>query len=495
MIIDSLADALSVDRRQLVARHRTVEADVELSDLTLDSIVLDHLTVVGDLTLRSCQAERLSMHEVSVQGAVVIRECALGSLDLRQVRAIEGCRLIRVRAADAILHDVPALDLFDVSSSGALRVSAPGPSLALKDVRADDLEIADARHHDLAIAVERVRCAGLLYLRDLTIAGISLSDVSAGRLRAVDCSTRGTPLVAIRDATLSGDMIVESSRAGGMVVAVIRCRVAGDLDLSELRRRPQADEPDEEVPVLASLSNTTVQGDLGVTAHRERARRYAVELRDSSVAGRLAVRGTDDGRAPTVVRLAGHSDVADVMIPAEPRITIRNAEQVVLSMFDASDRASLQTMRSALNRQRRHNEADAVYYCERSQTVPRVDVTHHPVRALLGPALGWGVRIGAPVCCLFGLVALASLVTYFYAAVHGNCVAQGHSHRCTTAGWGPRSAVSAVAEAGAAFFAVSVGGHDTPRGVIWDIFTVLGAGIGLLLTTVVVGIIIRRLVR
>lgn len=483
---------LSSDGRQLVVRSRNFDNDLEICDRVLDSLILEDVTVDGDLTLRACQAQRLALHKVWVRGTVVIRDCSLGNLDLRQVRAIERCCLIRVRTADAVLHEVPALDLLDVTSTGVLRVSAPKTALELKDVHAQDFEITDCPHRDLIIRGRRMQLTGLFSMRDLVVSRVSLSDSSFDRLRVANCATQQAGLLKLTDCTLTGSMVIETSSASEAVFASTGCRVGSDLELRDLHRQSDTTES-EHSSIVARLTETTIAGDLRLTAGSS-SQRQILELSDSSVGGQLSVRGSDDGERQMVLHLAGRSDIADVMIPADPPITFRNAEQVLLSLFDRVDRAALQTMRRALNREQRHGEADAVYYRERSLPVGRSRMLGQP-RALVGPALGWGVRISGPMRSLLVLIALASFTTYVYAAVYGNCVTHGRAQICVTAGWGLRSMVSAVAEAGAAFFGVAVGSPSTPRGVLWDVFTVLGAGSGLLLTTVLVGIIIRRLVR
>lgn len=437
---------------------------VVVSGARLDLLDLSDVTAEGGLTIEGSSIEVLRLDSVSLGTGtkLVVHDCVVGTL---QISGVSGeCELGRIRAGDVRVERVSALHAEGCAVETTFSLDGGDGPVAIDRLQCDRLELSGAGPQ-AEITLEKSTVRGVTIVREsrprslvvetLASTDLLVADVAVveGPLRLShvhttrDCrfsevrSERG-PALELSELLAGFDVQIDARTAGDGPASVLRdCKIDGDLALREA-----------DGPVAHELSGVEVDGRLDFDAD--------------------AV----DPEAPRLIRMHD-CEVSDVALPTAPLRTPRQVTQFARAAFGDDNPSSLAAIRSGLQEQNRLQEEDQAYAALQSKT------SRGPFgplrRALFGGVLGWGTRVWPPLRVLIVMVAATALIlglAWPDALVHP-------------------VALGSVLGAFGIWADIDTGFLSEPEsGGFATLKAVCGAA-GLTFVTLIVGIVIRKLVR
>ena len=463
----------TVDGRSLSLHRDDIDSPLLLDTVSADRIAFAHMSLDGPLTIRSCHIEELVVDHLTAD-ALLVTNSRIGKLTVRN--ASIGC--------EVTVTDTSLVSL-DIHSCGEVR---------LQRLRAEQLAQLTALRGSVQISSSRVAAltfksqvaAGRLgrprvEAQDLRVTEeLTFDDLWLSALMLNDVVTRGLSLRRVRlDDPLATTQLrcSDAVRINGLVIpagdsSIADSDIRGPVDLRDLELHSDQSSVSarlsfsnttlarltvgSEAPAVISLLNTSVTGALGIPSGRSR-----YELREGCSVGDL--------------ELAGQ--------------TFRNAEQIhsfLNRTFTDVTATALESVRAALAKRNRNREVDQLYYLTRQQeaaVLPRA--RRYLARGVVGGVLGWGVRARNPVRVLL----LGIVLTAVGLHLAGSMRASGQSLVSVNA------AAKALILAFALWLNVGTGAPSQLESPAWTALAVTFTAAGLLFTTLIVGIVIRKLVR
>ncbi|MEU4685978.1 hypothetical protein [Streptomyces xinghaiensis] len=464
----------SLTGRSVCLRHDDIESGLLLDSVFAERIGFEHTSFDGALTVRSCHIEELVIDHLAAD-ALLITNSRIGRLTIRN--APIGC--------DVTVTDTSVVSL-DLHSCGAVR---------LQRLRVEQLVQLAALRGSLSISATRaaaVSCrsqavAGRLGRPRVDVRGLQVSeeltfdDLWLSALNLSDVAARALTLRRVRlDEPLNTTDLrcTDSLRINGLVIPAGANFIA-DSDIRgpvHLRGLEAHGGPLPQVPARLAFRNTTMHR-LSVNSEAS----SVISLRDSSVTGVLGLPG-----GGSRVHLQEGSSVNDLELSGQ---TFRNSEQVLVFLrrsFHEVSAVTLEALRVALEKRNRNREVDQLYYLTRQMEALSLPLLRRGVaRGVVGGVLGWGVRVRNPVRALLAGVFLTAI------GLHLSGALREPGHNLLSAG----ASGEALVLAAALWLNVGTGMASELASPGWSVLAVLLTVAGLLFSTLIVGVVIRRLVR
>lgn len=444
---------------------------------TYERLEMHEVRERSDVLIDSCDIERLEL-TASTFSALRITRSRIGRLVLKKLRATAdvACVIDTSQIEHADLFDVSGLDWIDVRVSSLLSIGSPEGALTLDGVVCDQLMIGDSRRRPVAqIELKGCRIQGDAEIRNLSASSVAVRDSSVSNLFVRDVAITGREGLVLDTVSVGGRLTVRGAEFSEDGRLCIRSTwVARETELDGISGIGHE---------LGEIANTELLGGLrvgGATCGKEA---MVIAIEQSRVTGPTVFEGLGEDDGPSLqVRLEVGAQIDELVVPAELRVTRGNVQQLADDMFAASGYKELQTIRRGLGRQGlRPDEEDAAYFAARSEqaTESRVEAC---LRWVMGEVFGWGVAPWPPLRALLLGVALTAIIV---------TIAGGVS---SEAGIGSR-VTGAVVGAVELWTGIGSGHVDTDGGSIVGVFALVSGVLGLVLITVAVGIVIRKLVR
>ncbi|WP_328718314.1 hypothetical protein OHT52_01795 [Streptomyces sp. NBC_00247] len=464
-----------MNERSVHLRHDEVATDLLLDTVSADRVSLERMNVDGALTVRSCHIDELVIDHVEADALLVVNS-RIGRLTVRN--AAMGCEVTIIDSA---------LDFVAVHSCGTTRLERLRVEEVIQvNALRGPLRIANTRVASLTIRSQasggrlgrpRVVLKGLKAREDITFDDLWLS--------AIDIDDVETCALTLRRVRLDEPLCAnelrcsETMRVNGLVIPaqdskISNSAVGGPVELRNLRLT-EGDLESGGVARLA-LHNTTV---VSLSASSEAS--SVISLHGSSVTGTLGI-----PLGCSRYSLDGSSSVGDMELAGQ---VFRNATQALGFLersFTEVTAATIESVRSALARRNRNREVDELYYLARQREAATLPVLRRTLeRVILGGVLGWGVRARNPARVL-GLCVLLTGAAFHLAGV-GREPGRGLMDAVVMG----KSLVLALA----LWLNVGTGMPSELKTAEWSALAVAFTVAGMLFTTLIVGIVIRKLVR
>jgi hypothetical protein len=474
--LGDLGEVLGVvpQERSLVAVGGSLTESVTVQGANAEHLELVRLLGAEQVVFRECQFERLVLDHCAAGGLLLV-DCRIGRVEIRNAVAIRGLTVADCDLRSISVHGAGQTRLHRLSVSTRTAVSGIRAELDCRRVNTGELVVTGqlaARPDRIAVRATETTVTGDLTVRDLELGTVELRDCRVGgqltlhRLTAVHqllldrlrCESRlvldgvscGTPLV-LRDSTLRDGLDA--------------LRLA---QLPELRRAATA----------ACIEGSTIDGSLSVVTAPPS---DEIALTNTTVSGQLRF-----PESSACYRIAGSTNVADVELSGRPMRTVRAAVAFLAGRFAEPGANEYGVVRAALARRHRPSEEDLLYFLQRqAEARATPGVRGWWDRWVLGEVLGWGVRLRAPLRSFAVGVLLTSLAVF----ASGMLRAEGERF------WSLAAAGRCLVVAAALWLNVGTGLPNELSGGTWTAVSVVTAGMGLLLLTVLVGVAIRKLVR
>ncbi|GAA5067289.1 hypothetical protein GCM10023336_49740 [Streptomyces similanensis] len=481
--VRTLEELARIGRQRTVAdrsvhlRQEGVEADLLLDSVSADSVTLEHVSVDGTLTIRSCRIDELVIDHVEAD-AVLVANCRVGRLTVRN--APVGC--------EVIVTDTSLVSLA-VHSCGDTRLERVRvEELAQLNTLRGDVRIVHARLSALAVRSQvtagrlgrpRVDARALrvredITLDDLWLSGLDLRDVEAKELNLqrvrLDQPLRATELRCSETVRVNG-LVIPAGDSSTITDSTVR----GPLEVRDLKVC-ESDRARPEATARLSLDNSTVTRLTAASAQPT-----VISLRGSSVTDTLGLPG-----GGLRYSLDAASSVGDMELAGQ---VFRDGGQVVSFVersFTEVTGTALEAVRSALAKRNRNREVDQLYYLTRQREAGMLPPLRRSVsRGVLGGVLGWGVRARNPARVLVAGILLTAVGLQLAGPLRNT----GQSVTNMTA------AAKSLDLAFALWLNVGTGLPSELKTAQWTALAVTFTSAGLLFTTLIVGIVIRKLVR
>jgi hypothetical protein len=481
--IRTLEDLARIGRQRTVAdrcvhlRHDEVTTDLLLDSVSGDRIFLDRLSVDGTLTVRSCHIDELVIDHAQADAVLVVNS-RIGRLTIRN--ASMGC--------DVTVTDT-ALDFLALHSCGVVRLERLRvEELVQINALRGPVRISNTRLSALTVRSQvtggrlgrpRVEVRGLRAREDITFDDLWLS---ALELDGVDTPELTLQRVRLDQPLRANELrCSETVRVNGLVIpaedsTITNSTVRGPVDVHGLKTDDSGGTDAGGATARLALHNTTV---LSLTSSSETS--SVISLHGSSVTGTL---GLPAGASR--YSLDDSSSIGDMELAGQ---VFRDGRQIVSFLersFTEVSAVALESVRSALARRNRNREVDQLYYLARQREARLLPPFRRGItRGLLGGVLGWGVRARNPARVLAAGVLLTAVVLHLAGALRAP--GQGLAD-VTLAG---KSFVLALA----LWLNVGTGMPSELKTAGWSALAVSFTAAGMLFTTLIVGIMIRKLVR
>ncbi|MEY7977599.1 hypothetical protein AB8O53_14925 [Streptomyces pilosus] len=459
--------------RSVHLRQEEVEADLLLDAVSADRVTLERVSVDGALTVRSCRIDELVIDHVEAD-AVLVTNSRIGRLTVRN--ASTGCDVI---ITDTLLVSL-ALHSCGATQLQRLRVEELVQLNALRG----DVRITQTRLSAMTVRSQvtggrlgrpRVEAHALHAREDITFDDLWLS---ALELRDVETQELNLQRVRLDQPLRAAELRCDGTvRVNGLVVPAEDCStitdstVRGPVEVRDLEVAGRAD-----ATARLSLDNSTVTR-LTATSRGP----TVISLRGSSVTEAIGLPGGSSRYS-----LDAHSSVNDMELAGQ---VFRNGRQIVAFLersFTEVTAGALESLRTALARRNRNREVDQLYYLTRQHEAALLPLVRRGVaRGVIGGILGWGVRARNPARFLAAGVLLTAVGLHLAGPLRDT--GQGVTD--------PASAASSLVLAFALWLNVGTGLPSELKSVQWTALAVSFTSVGLLFTTLIVGIVIRKLVR
>ncbi|HEY9440272.1 MAG TPA: hypothetical protein VIS29_16840 [Streptomyces sp.] len=466
-----------VSDRSVHLRHDEVTADLLLDTVSADRVSLDHMGIDGTLTVRSCHIDELVVDHVEADAFLVVNS-RIGRLTIRN--ASLGCEVtVMDTALDFLaLHSCGSTRLERLRVEELVQINALRGPVRITHTRLSSLVVRSqttgGRLGRPRMVVRALRAREDITFDDLWLSAIELDDVE-------------TPELTVRRVRLDEPMRAnelrcsETVRMNGLVIpaedsTIRNSTVRGPVEVRDLGLCGVTDTSAADRPARLALHNTTVQS---LTSSSGTA--SVISLHGSTVTGTL---GLPSGGSR--YSLDADSSIGDLELAGQ---VFRDGPQILSFLersFTEVTAAALESVRSALARRNRNREVDELYYLARQREATALPRLRRLVgRGILGGVLGWGVRARNPARVLAVGILLTGVVLDLAGAVR----APGES----LTDWAVvgKSFILALA----LWLNVGTGMPSELSTAGWSAIAVLLTAAGLLFTTLIVGIVIRKLVR
>ncbi|GGK22733.1 hypothetical protein GCM10011583_63360 [Streptomyces camponoticapitis] len=382
-----------------------------------------------------------------------------------------------------------SLNFFALHSCGSTRLERLRvEELVQINVLRGPVRITDTRVSSLVVRSQatggrlgrpRVTARGLRAREDITFDDLWLS--------ALDLDDVETPEFTLQRVRLDEPLranelrCTETMRVNGLVIpaedsTITNSTLRGPLEVRNLGLCASTDGNRTDAAARLSLHNTTVAS---LTSSSEAS--SVIGLHGSSITGTL---GLPSGNAR--YSLDSSSSVGDMELAGQ---VFRDGGQILSFLersFTEVTAVALESVRSALVRRNRNREVDELYYLARQRETADLPPLRRAIgRGILGGVLGWGVRARNPARVLASGVFLTGVILHLVGAIREPD--QGLTD-LTTVG---KSFVLAIA----LWLNVGTGMPSELKTAEWTALAVSFTATGLLFTTLIVGMVIRKLVR
>ncbi|MFF4245474.1 hypothetical protein ACFYY2_13515 [Streptomyces sp. NPDC001822] len=468
----------TVNDRSVHLRQDEVTTDLLLDTVSADRVSLDRMSIDGALTVRSCHIDELVIDHVEADALMVVNS-RIGRLIIRN--ASMGCEVTLIDSAlDFLaLHSCGTTRLERLRVEELVQVNALRGTLHITNVRVSSLTVrsqaAGGRLGRPSVIVRGLKAREDLTFDDLWLSAITLDEVE----------TCGLTLQRVRlDEPLraNGLLCSDTVRVNGLVIpaedsTITNSTVKGSVEVSNLELCDTSrggDRPGSTARL--ALHSTTVMSLRSASAASS-----VISLHDSSVTGTL---GLPSGSSR--YSLDNSSSVGDMELAGQ---VFRNGAQVLSFLersFTEVTAVALESVRSALAKRNRNREVDELYYLARQREARALPPLRRAIgQGLLGGVLGWGVRARNPARVLTAGILLTAVVLHLAGAVRDP--GRGLTD-VTVAG---KSLVLALA----LWLNVGTGMPSELKTTEWTALAVSFTAAGMLFTTLIVGMVIRKLVR
>lgn len=482
-VIRTLEDLARIGRQRTVTdrsvhlRQDEVGADLLLDTVSADRVFLDRVSIDGALTVRSCHIDELVVDHVQADALLVINS-RIGRLTIRN--ASMGCdvTVIDTSLDFLALHSCGTTRLERLRVEELIQVNALRGPVSISNTRVSSLTVR-SQVTGGRLGRPRVEARGLRAREDITFDDLWLS-----ALELDDVETPELNLQRVRlDQPLRANELrcSETVRVNGLVIpaedsTITNSTVRGPVEVRDLKVCDGADRDRTGATARLSLHNTTV---LSLTSASEAS--SVISLYGSSVTGTL---GLPVGSSR--YSLDDSSSIGDMELAGQ---VFRDGRQIVSFLersFTEVTAGALESVRSALARRNRNREVDQLYYLARQREAALLPPLRRGIaQGILGGVLGWGVRARNPARILVAGVLLTAVGLHLAGALRGP--GQGLTDVTVAA----KSFVLALA----LWLNVGTGMPSELKTAEWSTLAVSFTSAGMLFTTLIVGIVIRKLVR
>ncbi|MFJ4271536.1 hypothetical protein ACIP29_13365 [Streptomyces coelicoflavus] len=481
--VRNLEELARIGRQRTVAdrsvhlRQEEVEADLLLDAVSADRIALERVGVEGALTIRSCHVDELVIDHVEAD-IILVTNSRVGRLTVRNAPV----------RCEVIITDTSLVSL-SVHSCGATRLERVRvEELTQFHAVRGDVRITQARLSALAVRSQittgrfgrpRVEARALrvreeITFDDLWLFLLDLRDVEAKELNLqrvrLDQPLRATELRCSETVRVNG-LVIPAQNSSTITDSTVR-------DPVEVRDLTSCGGDRDRANGAAhlSLDNSTV---MRLTATSPEP--TVISLRGSSVTDTLGLPG-----GGLRYSLDAASSVSDMELAGQ---VFRDGSQIVSFLersFTDVTGAALEAVRSALAKRNRNREVDQLYYLARQREAALLPAVRRCVsRGVLGGVLGWGVRARNPFRALVAGILLTTV------GLHVAGPLRDAGQGVTNLGSAAKSLVLAFA----LWLNIGTGLPSELKTGQWTALAVAFTSAGLLFTTLIVGIVIRKLVR
>ncbi|WP_299538378.1 hypothetical protein [uncultured Streptomyces sp.] len=465
----------TVNDRSVHLRHEEIATDLLLDTVSADQVSLERLSVDGALTVRSCHIDELVIDHVEAD-AILIVNARIGRLTVRNAAA--GCEVtVTDSSLDFIaLHSCGATRLERLRVEEVIQVNALRGLLRIANTRVAALTIRSQATGG-RLGRPRVILRGVRAREDVTFDDLWLSAIDID-----DVETRELSLRRVRlDEPLCANELrcSETMRVNGLVLpaensTISNSSIRGPVELRNLELGEESGEGS--AVARLGLHNTTV---MSLSSSSESP--SVVSLHGSSVTGTL---GIPNGGSR--YNLDSSSSVGDMELAGH---VFRNRSQVsgfLNRTFTEVTGVTIESVRSALAKRNRNSEVDELYFLARQREASaRPPIRRTVERVILGGVLGWGVRARNPARVLGLCVLVTGIVLHLAGALRD----PGRGLTDVTAMG--KSLVLALA----LWLNVGTGLPSELKTAEWSAIAVSLTAAGMLFTTLIVGMVIRKLVR
>lgn len=482
-VVRTLEDLARIGRQRTVGdrsvhlRQDEVTADLLLDTISADRVSLDRVTIDGALTVRSCHMDELVVDHVEADALLVVNS-RIGRLTIRN--ASLGCEVTIVDSSlnFLALHSCGPTRLERLRVEGLVQINVLRGPVRITNTRVSSL-VVRSQATGGRLGRPRVSARGLRAREDITFDDLWLS--------ALDLDDIETPELTLQRVRLDEPLranelrCTETMRLNGLVIpaedsTITNSTVRGPVEVRNLGLCERADSDGADATARLSLHNTTV---LSLTSASETS--SVIGLHGSSVTGTL---GLPSGSAR--YSLDSASSVGDLELAGQ---VFRSGGQIVAFLersFTEVSAVALESVRSALVRRHRNREVDELYYLARQREVTALPPLRRAIgRGILGGVLGWGVRARNPARVFALGIFLTGVGLHLAGAVREP--GQGLTDQATVG----KSFVLALA----LWLNVGTGMPSELKTTEWTALAVSFTAAGLLFTTLIVGMVIRKLVR
>ncbi|MFB7188256.1 hypothetical protein ACFCZT_23765 [Streptomyces sp. NPDC056230] len=482
-VVRTLEDLARIGRQRTVSdrsvhlRQDEVTADLLLDTVSADRVSLDRVSIDGALTVRSCHIDELVVDHVEADALVVVNS-RIGRLTIRN--ASMGCEVTVIDTSlDFLaLHSCATTRLERLRVEELVQINALRGSVQIRNTRVSSL-VVRSQATGGRLGRPRLVVRGLRAREDMTFDDLWLS--------ALDLDEVETPELILQRVRLdeplqaNGLRCSETVRVNGLVIpsgdsTISNSTVRGPVEVRNLGLSESARSEQNAPTARLTFHNTNVE-----SLSSESQDSSVISLHGSSVTGTL---GLPSGSSR--YSLDESSSVGDMELAGQ---VFRNGRQITLFLersFTEVTAVALESVRSALVRRNRNREVDELYYLARQREATALPPLRRAIeRGILGGILGWGVRARNPARVLAVGVFLTGVVLHLAGAVREP--SRGLLD-VTVAG---KSFVLALA----LWLNVGTGIPSELKTAGWSALAVSFTAAGMLFTTLIVGIVIRKLVR
>jgi len=482
-VIRTLEDLARIGRQRTVSdrsvhlRQDEVTTDLLLDTVSADRVSLDRLSIDGALTVRSCHIDELIIDHVEADALMVVNS-RIGRLTIRN--ASMGCEVTVIDSAlDFLaLHSCGTTRLERLRVEELVQVNALRGTLHISNTRVSSLTVRSQAAGG-RLGRPRVNVRGLKAREDITFDDLWLSAIG---LEDVETCELSLQRVRLDEPLRASDLrCSEAVRVNGLVVpaeesTITNSTVRGAVEVRNLGLCESSGGAGAASAARLALHNTSVMSLTSASVASS-----VISLHGSSVTGTL---GLPSGSSR--YSLDSSSSVGDMELAGQ---VFRNGAQALSFLersFTEVTSVALESVRSALAKRNRNREVDELYYLARQREAAGLSPLRRAIgRGLLGGVLGWGVRARNPARVLGVGVVLTGVVLHLAGAVRDP--GRGLTD-VTVAG---KSFVLAMA----LWLNVGTGTPSELKTAEWTALAVSFTAAGMLLTTLIVGIVIRKLVR
>jgi hypothetical protein len=355
-----------------------------------------------------------------------------------------------------------------------LRISRLRSNLRLQESSSDQLFIIDGADANVDILVESFGADRDVRIEGGEIGSATLSNINAGEI-ALRGIVANTPKVGvtIENATVAHNISADTlSSSMGSALAVKDSRIGGSLMVGRL-------EVPTDVATCALVSDCSINGHLAISEQAGTA--LAASLIRTHILGKLRIDGLDAhiSQGGNALLYVDDSTVTSMNLPIA-RYRGKNAiRDLCAAIFTEVNLDSLAILRTSFATQHRALSEDAAYALLQD-LMSREERFGYFKRILFGNILGWGVELWPPVRAMALLIALTIPMVFLMIDAEPLLY---------------HLAASIIEATGLWINVDTTTDTYTSHSALYGTLELACATLGILFTTIIVGVAIRKLVR